>query len=62
VSAQGLRRFASNLLAMAYREGTVMRHDRAFMAVVTVQPRAEIGPTSMAKHVHFMSFIGLSSE
>lgn len=33
-----LRRFVSNVLAMAYREATVMRHDRAFMAVVTVQP------------------------
>jgi ABC-2 type transport system permease protein len=33
-----LRRFVSNVLAMAYREGTVMRHDRAFMAIVTVQP------------------------
>ena len=37
-----LRRFVSNVLAMAYREGTVMRHDSAFMAVVTVQP-LEIG-------------------
>ena len=34
----GARRFVSNVLAMAYREATVMRHDRAFMAVVTVQP------------------------
>ena len=33
-----LRRFVSNVLAMAYREGTVMRHDSAFMAIVTVQP------------------------
>jgi ABC-2 type transport system permease protein len=33
-----LRRFVSNVLAMAYREGAVMRHDKAFMAVVTVQP------------------------
>jgi ABC-2 type transport system permease protein len=33
-----LERFVSNVLAMAWREGTVMRHDRAFMAVVTVQP------------------------
>jgi ABC-2 type transport system permease protein len=33
-----LRRFVSNVLAMAYREGTVMRHDNAFLAVVTVQP------------------------
>lgn len=33
-----LRRFVSNVLAMAYREGTVIRHDRAFMTVVTVQP------------------------
>ena len=34
----GLRRFVSNVLAMAYREATVMRHDKAFMAVVTAQP------------------------
>jgi ABC-2 type transport system permease protein len=34
----GLKRFVSNVLAMAYREGAVMRHDAAFMAVVTVQP------------------------
>ncbi len=33
-----LRRFVSNVLAMAYREATVMRHDRAFMAMITVQP------------------------
>jgi len=33
-----LPRFVSNVLAMAYREATVMRHDSAFMAVVTVQP------------------------
>jgi ABC-2 type transport system permease protein len=33
-----VRRFVSNVLAMAYREGTVVRHDRAFMGVVTVQP------------------------
>jgi ABC-2 type transport system permease protein len=30
--------FVSNVLAVAYREATVMRHDKAFMAVVTVQP------------------------
>jgi len=34
----GVDRFVSNVLAMAYREATVMRHDKAFMAVVTVQP------------------------
>jgi ABC-2 type transport system permease protein len=34
----GANRFVSNVLAMAYREATVMRHDKAFMAVVTVQP------------------------
>jgi len=34
----GVNRFVSNVLAMAYREATVMRHDKAFMAVVTVQP------------------------
>ena len=34
----GARRFVSNVLAMAYREATVMRHDKAFIAVVTVQP------------------------
>jgi ABC-2 type transport system permease protein len=38
VSLDAVRRFVSNVLAMAYREATVMRHDRAFMAVVTVQP------------------------
>ncbi len=31
-----LRRFASNVLAVAYREGSVMRHDKAFIGVVTV--------------------------
>ena len=38
MSRASLRGFASNVLAMAYREATVMRHDKAFMAVVTVQP------------------------
>jgi ABC-2 type transport system permease protein len=38
MSLERLRRFVSNILAMAYREGTVMRHDQAFMVVVTVQP------------------------
>jgi ABC-2 type transport system permease protein len=38
MSSAGLRRFVSNVLALAYREGTVMRHDKAFMAVVTAQP------------------------
>jgi ABC-2 type transport system permease protein len=33
-----LRRFATNVLAIAYREGTVMRHDKAFIGVVAVQP------------------------
>jgi hypothetical protein len=27
-------RFVSNVLAMAYREATIMRHDKAFMAVL----------------------------
>ena len=35
---QGLRRFVSNVLALAYREATMMRHDKAFVAVVSVQP------------------------
>jgi len=30
--------FWSNVLAMAFREGSVMRHDRAFLGVVTAQP------------------------
>jgi ABC-2 type transport system permease protein len=38
MSLHGVRRFVSNVLAMAWREGTVMRHDKAFVAVVTVQP------------------------
>jgi ABC-2 type transport system permease protein len=33
-----LGRFLSNVLAMAYREASVMRHDKAFLGVVTVQP------------------------
>jgi ABC-2 type transport system permease protein len=33
-----LRRFATNVLAIAYREGTVMRHDKAFIGVVAIQP------------------------
>jgi ABC-2 type transport system permease protein len=33
-----VQRFVSNVLALAYREATVMRHDKAFMAVVTAQP------------------------
>ncbi|HEY2385768.1 MAG TPA: ABC transporter permease [Candidatus Binatia bacterium] len=32
------RRFWSNILAVAYKEATVLRHDRAFLAVVFVQP------------------------
>lgn len=38
MNVESIRRFVSNVLAVAYREATVMRHDRAFMAVVTVQP------------------------
>jgi ABC-2 type transport system permease protein len=38
VSVEGLRRFATNVLAIAYREGTVMRHDKAFIGVVMIQP------------------------
>ncbi|HTY18354.1 MAG TPA: ABC transporter permease [Myxococcota bacterium] len=38
MTADGIRRFVTNVLAVAYREATVMRHDKAFMAVVTVQP------------------------
>lgn len=33
-----LRHFATNVLAMAYREASVMRHDKAFIAAVAVQP------------------------
>lgn len=33
-----LRRFATNVLAIAYREATGMRHDRAFLATVIAQP------------------------
>ena len=33
-----LSQFANNVLAMAYREGTVMRHDKAFIGVVAMQP------------------------
>jgi len=36
--SERIRRFVSNVLAVAYREATVMRHDRAFVAVVSVQP------------------------
>ncbi len=38
MKVSGVGRFVSNVLAMAYREATVMRHDKAFIAVVTVQP------------------------
>jgi ABC-2 type transport system permease protein len=31
-------RFWSNVLAVAYKEATVLRHDRAFLAVVFIQP------------------------
>ncbi|HSJ98984.1 MAG TPA: hypothetical protein VLC53_18050, partial [Myxococcota bacterium] len=30
--------FATNVLAVAWREATAMRHDKAFLATVTVQP------------------------
>jgi ABC-2 type transport system permease protein len=33
-----LQHFATNVLAVAYREGSVMRHDKAFIGVVAVQP------------------------
>jgi len=33
-----LRVFATNVLAVAYREGSVLRHDKAFIGVVAVQP------------------------
>jgi len=32
------QRFWSNILAVAYKEATVLRHDRAFLGVVFVQP------------------------
>jgi len=35
---EGLRRFVTNVLAVAYRETTVLRHDNAFLGVVAVQP------------------------
>ena len=31
-------RFWSNVLAVAYREARVLRHDQAFLAVITMQP------------------------
>jgi ABC-2 type transport system permease protein len=33
-----MRRFWSNLLAIAYRETIILRHDRAFIGVVVMQP------------------------
>jgi ABC-2 type transport system permease protein len=33
-----MRRFVTNVLAVAYRETTVLRHDKAFIGVVAVQP------------------------
>jgi ABC-2 type transport system permease protein len=33
-----MRRFWQNVLAVAYREAIVLRHDRAFIGVVTMQP------------------------
>jgi ABC-type multidrug transport system permease subunit len=33
-----LRRFVTNVLAVSYRESSVMRHDRAFLGVVALQP------------------------
>jgi ABC-2 type transport system permease protein len=36
--SERMRRFVSNVLAIAYREGTVMRHDKAFLGVVILQP------------------------
>jgi ABC-2 type transport system permease protein len=38
VSVEGVRRFVTNVLAVAYRETTVLRHDKAFIGVVAVQP------------------------
>ncbi|MCX5738252.1 MAG: ABC transporter permease, partial [Proteobacteria bacterium] len=38
MSVERLSQFANNVLAMAYREGTVMRHDKAFIGVVAMQP------------------------
>jgi ABC-2 type transport system permease protein len=34
----GGARFWSNVLAVAYREATVLRHDRAFLSLVAIQP------------------------
>jgi ABC-2 type transport system permease protein len=33
-----MRRFVRNVLAVAYREAIILRHDRAFIGVVTMQP------------------------
>ena len=38
MSMEGLRHFGTNVMAVAYREGTVMRHDKAFLGVVLIQP------------------------
>lgn len=38
MSIEALRRFVTNVMAIAYREGTVMRHDKAFLGVVLIQP------------------------
>src|SRR5690348_9618961 len=33
-----MRRFWSNVLAVAYRETIILRHDRAFIGVIVLQP------------------------
>ena len=35
---EGVRRFVTNVLAVAYRETTVLRHDKTFIGVVAIQP------------------------
>jgi ABC-2 type transport system permease protein len=35
---EGVQRFVTNVLAVAYRETTVLRHDNAFIGVVALQP------------------------
>lgn len=35
---EGFRSFVGNLAAIAYKEGTVLRHDKAFIAMVLIQP------------------------
>lgn len=38
IRSPGSRGFVSNLLALAYREASVMRHDRALLSIIAIQP------------------------